>query len=150
MTEREEKAKEWLNRNFGKAMEIEALKRRLERMESDLERSVKPIRMREVQEEPTGNSQEEKLAEYLDMQKMVELKILELGIEDQKTIKAILYVDSAIYRTILIERYVNRLSWKDIAKVMHFSPGGGHFYHLHLEALSAVLPYIPEEVKRNE
>lgn len=147
MTEREEKAKEWLNRNFGKAMEIEALKRRLERMESELERSVRPIRLKEVQEESNGNSQEEKLAEYIDMQKMVDVKILDLGVEDQKTIKAILNVDSAIYRTILIERYVNRLSWKQIAAVMHFSPGGGHFYHLHLEALSAVLPYIPEPAK---
>lgn len=147
MTEREEKAKKWLNRNFGKAMEIEALKRRLERMESELERSVRPIRLKEVQEESNGNSQEEKLAEYIDMQKMVDVKILDLGVEDQKTIKAILNVDSAIYRTILIERYVNRLSWKQIAAVMHFSPGGGHFYHLHLEALSAVLPYIPEPAK---
>ena len=121
MTEREEKAKEWLNRNFGKAMEIEALKRRIERMESDLERSVKPLRLKEVQEEPEGNSHEEKLAEFIDLKKMLEVKILELGIEDQKTIKIILQVDQAISRTILIERYINRLSWKEIAKAMHFS-----------------------------
>ncbi len=148
MTEREEKAKEWLNRNFGKAMELEALKRRVERMESDLERSVKPLRLKEVQEEPEGNSQEEKLAEFIDLKKMLEIKILELGIEDQKTIKVILRVDQAISRTILIERYVNRLSWKEIAKAMQFSPGGGHLYNMHRDALCAVLPFIPDEVKK--
>lgn len=148
MTEREEKAKEWLNRNFGKAMELEALKRRVERMESDLERSVKPLRLKEVQEEPEGNSQEEKLAEFIDLKKMLEIKILELGIEDQKTIKVILQVDQAIARTILIERYVNRLSWKEIAKTMHFSSGGGHLYNMHRDALCAVLPFIPDEGKK--
>jgi DNA-directed RNA polymerase specialized sigma subunit len=147
MTEREEKAKEWLNRNFGKAMEIEALKRRIERMESDLERSVKPLRLKEVQEEPEGNSHEEKLAEFIDLKKMLEVKILELGIEDQKTIKVILQIDQAISRTILIERYINRLSWKEIAKAMHFSPGGGHLYNMHRDALCSVLPFIPREAK---
>jgi len=129
-------------------MELEALKRRVERMESDLERSVKPLRLKEVQEEPEGNSQEEKLAEFIDLKKMLEIKILELGIEDQKTIKVILMIDQAISRTILIERYVNRLSWKEIAKVMHFSPGGGHLYNMHRDALCAVLPFIPDEVKK--
>lgn len=143
MTEREEMAKNWLNRNYGKAMEIEAIKRRLERMETDLDRSVKPLKFKEVQEEPYGNMQEEMIADYLDLQMALKSKINELNDSDNETMKVIEQVGQAFLRTILIERYVNRLSWKTISKQLHIEQGG-HLYRLHDESLSAVLPFIPE------
>ena len=45
MTEREERAKAWLNRNYALSLELDAIKRRLERMESDLEKVCKPIKL---------------------------------------------------------------------------------------------------------
>ena len=57
MTEREERAKAWLNRNYDTALEIEAIKRRLERMNSDLEKVTRPLKVKEVIEANNpGNS----------------------------------------------------------------------------------------------
>lgn len=148
MTEREEKAKAWLNRNFGKAMEIEALKRSIERMESDLERSVKPLRLKEVQEKPAGNSQEERMAEYLDLSSEVEKKKLMLDRADKETMRVIEQVEGSVLRTILIERYVNRLRWKEMVNRIHFEQS--RLFDYHRQALDAVLPFIPEEAKRSE
>lgn len=145
MTEREKQAQSWLNRNYGKAMEIEAIKRSLERMETDLDRSVKPLKFKEVQEKPNGNLQEDMIADFVDLQFDLQKKIKKLVDEDKRTLYVIGRVSQAFLRTILIERYVNRLSWKDISNTLHVERGG-HLYRLHLEALSAVLPYIPEEV----
>lgn len=149
MIEREKQAQAWLNRNYGKAMEIEAIKRSLERMETNLERSVKPLKFKEVQEEPYGNTQEEMIADFLDLQISLRMKIKALADDDRKTLAVIGMVEQAFLRTILIERYVNRLSWKDISNTLHVERGG-HLYRMHLEALSAVLPYIPEVEKEGE
>ena len=68
MTEREERAKDWLNRNYGFSMELDAIQRRLDRMQADIEKCVKPIRLREVQEaQGLGNGTEERMADWIDM-----------------------------------------------------------------------------------
>ncbi|MBQ1294313.1 MAG: hypothetical protein IIY21_09755, partial [Clostridiales bacterium] len=103
VTEREEKAKDWLNRNFGFAMECDAIQSRLDRMQSDIEKCVKPIRLKEVQEQHVGNSQEDKLATWIDMAAELEKKRYLLLARDNETIKVIEKLDSSIYRTILIE-----------------------------------------------
>ena len=148
MTEREEKAKAWLNRNYGMSLEIAAFERRLERMASDLEKVCKPLRLKEVQEEPAGNSQEERMAEYLDLSSEVEKKKLMLDRADKETMRVIEQVEGSVLRTILIERYVNRLRWKEMVNRIHFEQS--RLFDYHRQALDAVLPFIPEEAKRSE
>lgn len=143
MTEREERAKAWLNRNYALSLELDAIKRRLERMESDLEKVCKPIKLREVQEaQGLGNGVEDRLAEYMDMSADLQVRMLELLAKDGETIKVINRVESATLRTILIERYVNRLKWPEVARAVHYEERRTHDYHL--QALDAIIPFIPE------
>lgn len=141
MTEREEKAKDWLNRNYGYALELDAIQRRLDKMQSEIEKCVKPIRLREVQEQPQGNGTEEKLATWIDMSADLERKRYILLARDNETIKVIEKIESHILRTILIERYVNRRPWKKIEMLMPYERA--RIFDLHLQALSAIIPYIP-------
>lgn len=146
MTEREEKAKAWLNRNYALSLELDAIKRRLERMESDLEKVCKPIKLREVQEaQGLGNGIEERLVEYMDMSSDLQTRMQVLISKDEQTMKIISHVESPMLRAILIERYINRLRWKDMSTVFHFERS--RLFDLHVQALDAVLPFIPEEAK---
>lgn len=145
MTEREEHAKEWLNRNYGLAMELDAIQHRLDRMQSDIEKATKPIRLREVQEQPTGNSTEDKMADWIDMSADLERRRYVLLNQDKETLGVIENVQSSILRTILIERYVNRKTWRAICQFIPYERS--RLFDLHVQALDAVLPFIPEEAK---
>lgn len=146
MTEREEKAKDWLNRNYALSLELDAIKRRLERMESDLEKVCNPIKLREVQgAQGLGNGIEERLVEYMDMSSDLQTRMQVLISKDEQTMKIISHVESPMLRAILIERYINRLRWKDMSTVFHFERS--RLFDLHVQALDAVLPFIPEEAK---
>lgn len=142
MTEREEKARDWLNRNYGFSMELDAIQRRLDRMQADIEKCVKPIRLREVQEaQGLGNGTEERMADWIDMSAELEKKRLILLARDRETLKIIDMVDSPVLRTILIERYVNRRPWKTMDQVLHYDRAT--IFRYHLQALSAIIPFIP-------
>lgn len=146
MTEREEQAKAWLNRNYGMALELESIKRRLEKMQSDIEKVCKPIKLREIQESHSGNSQEDKMADYLDISEDLGKRYFELMAKDGVTLQVINKMDSPILRTILIERYINRLKWSKVAIIMHLEER--QIMRYHVQALDAVLPFIPKEAKK--
>jgi hypothetical protein len=141
MTEREERAKEWLNRNYGFALECDAIQRRLDRMQSDIEKCVKPIRLKEVQEQNSGNSQEDKLATWIDMAAELEKKRYILLARDEETKKVIDMVESHVLRAILIERYINRRPWRSMPHIFRYERS--RLFDLHLQALDAVIPFIP-------
>ena len=142
MTESEERAKAWLNRNFGFAMECEAIQSRLDRMQSDIEKVSRLIREKEVQEQPSGNSQEDKMAVWIDMNAELEKKRFLLLARDNETLKVIEKIESYVLRTILIERYVNRKKWTQICVLLNYEQS--RMFDFHLQALSAVVPFIPE------
>lgn len=147
MTEREERAKEWLNRNYGIALEIQAIQRRLERMNADLEKVTRPLKIKEVIEANNpGNAQEDRLADYIDMSDEFSKQLTMLMRLDEETKAVINKIDSPMLRAILTERYINRLSWSQISKLVHFEPS--RLFDYHRQALSAVLPYIPEEAMK--
>ena len=147
MTEREEKAKAWLNRNYGIALEIQAIQRRLERMTSDLEKVTRPIKFKEVIEANNpGNSQEDKMVDYIELSEDLAGRLTYLMSLDAQTMRVIEKVESPILRTILIERYINRLNWNQIKTKLH--KDGGWVFELHRQALDAILPYVPEEAKK--
>lgn len=143
MTEREERAKEWLNRNYGIALEIQAIQRRLERMNADLEKVTRPLKIKEVIEANNpGNAQEDRLADYIDMSDELSKRIVYLMSLDRKTKEVINKVDSPTLRTILIERYINRLSWNKVAEAVHYERRW--VMELHRQALDAVVPFVPD------
>lgn len=143
MTEREERAKEWLNRNYGIALEIQAIQRRLERMNADLEKVTRPLKIKEVIEANNpGNAQEDRLADYIDMSDELSKRIVYLMSLDRKTKEVINMVDSPTLRTILIERYINRLSWNKVAEAVHYERRW--VMELHRQALDAVVPFVPD------
>ena len=143
MTEREERAKEWLNRNYGIALEIQAIQRRLERMNADLEKVTRPLKIKEVIEANNpGNAQEDRLADYIDLSDDLSIRLLHLARLDTETMAVITKMESPTLRTILIERYINRLNWNQIKEKVH--KDGGWVFELHRQAISAVMPYIPE------
>ena len=147
MTEREERAKAWLNRNYGIALEIQAIQRRLERMNADLEKVTRPLKIKEVIEANNpGNAQEDRLADYIDMSDDLSKQLVMLMRLDEETKAVINKMDSPMLRAILTERYINRLSWKQIAGIVHFEQS--RLFDYHRQALDAVLPFIPEEAKR--
>lgn len=147
MTEREEQAKAWLNRNYEEALELAAIERRIEKLQADIERCVKPLRLKEVIEGfGADNAQETKMAEYLDMSGDLGSRYMKLIGKDNETLKVINNVDSTMLRTILIERYVNRLGWNKISENVHLERS--RLFDYHRQALDAVLPFIPEEAKR--
>jgi len=147
MTEREERAKAWLNRNYGIALEIQAIQRRLERMNADLEKVTRPLKIKEVIEANNpGNAQEDRLADYIDMSDDLAKRLTYLMRLDAETKAVINKMDSPMLRAILTERYINRLSWKQIAGIVHFEQS--RLFDYHRQALDAVLPFIPEEAKR--
>lgn len=144
MTEREEHAKNWLNRNYGTALEIQAIQRRLERMNADLEKVTRPLKIKEVIEANNpGNAQEDRLADYIDMSDELKERLEHLNSLDMETLDVINNIEFPTLRSILIERYVNRLSWKQICEVTHYERTW--VWDLHRQALVAVLPFIPEE-----
>lgn len=143
MTEREERTKAWLNRNYDTALEIEAIKRRLERMNSDIEKVTRPLKVKEVIEANNpGNSQEDKMVDYIELSEKFVERLKYLMMLDAQTMAVIEKVESPILRTILIERYINRLNWNQIKEKVH--KDGGWVFELHRQAISAVMPYIPE------
>ena len=147
MTEREERAKAWLNRNYGIALEIQAIQRRLERMNADLEKVTRPLKIKEVIEANNpGNAQEDRLADYIDMSDDLEQRLEELNSLDMDTLEVINRIEFPTLRSILIERYVNRLSWKQICEATHYERTW--VWDLHRQALCAVMPYIPEEAMK--
>ena len=103
MTESEEKAKAWLNRNYGESIYINSLRRRLERLESEIDRMTKPLSRRESQVNHDDNSQENKLTEYLDFLDELKNKEIILFNHDLETVNVIDKVESYVFRTILTE-----------------------------------------------
>ena len=141
MTNNEERAKEWLNRNYGESIYINSLRRRLERLESEINKMTKPLARHESQICHDDNSQENKLTEYLDFLEELRNKEIALFNHDLETVNVIDKVESFIFRTILTERYVNRLKWSAISELTNTEQRT--LYRYHAQALDAVSPFIP-------
>lgn len=141
MTDNEEKAKDWLNRNYGESIYIDSLRRRLERLESEIDKMTKPLSRKESQVVHDDNAQENKLTEYIDFLEDLKQKEAILFSHDMETVRVIEKVESFIFRTILTERYINRLKWPAISKNMNTNQRT--LYRYHIQALDAVFPFVP-------
>lgn len=56
--------------------------------------------------------------------------------------EAINAVDNEQLRVLLIERYINRKTWKDISDILHYSYDGKRVFQLRTDALKIIKDYI--------
>lgn len=138
MTDNQFEAKEWLNRMFKASEEIESIKRTLETILADMGGVIKY----EV-DFPSRNpkSTENKLLRYSQVHAELDKKQEELNREDARTARIIDNLSDRKQRIVLRDRYINRLSWRKIAKAENYSEA--RLYEIHREALENIWPYIP-------
>lgn len=138
MTDNQFEAKEWLNRMFKASEEIESIKRTLETILAEMGGVIKYDA-----DFPTRNpkSTENKLLRYSQVHAELDKKQEELNREDARTARVIENLTDRKQRTVLRDRYINRLSWRKIAKAENYSEA--RVYEIHREALEQIWQYIP-------
>ncbi|MCQ2308041.1 MAG: hypothetical protein MJ000_10860 [Bacteroidales bacterium] len=135
MTAEIKSAKDWLNRRFNFYQELEADKRTLEKLENLVNSAVGSYTPREgsTDADKARQRHEDLLADYSEQLETIERKEAEYRGVTETTRKAIAELSKSTYRAIAIDRYINCLKWKDIARVEHISEQ--HLYKLHGEML---------------
>lgn len=126
-------AKAWLMRSSNSRQYIKALERRLDsftfanitRYENDGAGRVDSLE----------NAQETKMLEYSELKRRIEETRAEVEKADLETITLINEMESKLQKTILVERYINLLSWDNIGKQVNYSRA--HVQRLHGVALLA-------------
>ena len=115
-------AEEWLNRNYNDMKKLEADRRMLEVMENRLGAGVAKYENDGTQSHDATRSQarhEDALLEYSTQRAKVEAETDELAREMAKTRAAIDALGDPDLIAIAIDRYINQLRWKDVAKLEH-------------------------------
>jgi|GEM_PF-2938060 len=145
MTDKEYAAKCWLNRAYKLDMEIAALNNKKARLESIVNNSVARYDADRVQS--SGCGVEDTLITLIEVISLIEQKQEKLARCDLVTLDVIQKVkgsdeeESTVLRALLINRYVNRMSWKTIEKEMNYEKR--NCMYLHLKALNAIAFYLP-------
>lgn len=134
MTIRE--VKEFLNRGYYANKEIQNLKERLARLWQEINNAVPAYESDGVQFNPDVTSKAKKLAVYEDSKDVIEQKILELEKLDNEIELIIQKVNDGKLRTILRMRHIDRKSWRQIEREMHFARRT--IFYTYDEALEAV------------
>ena len=138
MTDNQFEAKEWLNRMFKASEEIESIKRTLETIVADMGGVINYDA-----DFPTRNPKatENKLIRYSQVHAELDKKQEELNREDARTARIIDNLKDRRQRTVLRDRYINRLSWRKIAKAENYSEA--RVYEIHRDALEQIWQFIP-------
>ena len=138
MTDKQYESKCWLNRMFGVASHIESLKRKREEVLASLSGIPK------YEESFPGSdpkSVETKLVNYSELSAKIEELLHLLNHEDARTLDVIENLDDEMQKAILIDRYLNRMSWQKIAR--HHNYSERQIYNIHDRALELIWPSIP-------
>lgn len=81
------------------------------------------------------NKVREALEAYALLEQEIDSRIDELTEIKREIIKAIGGMENPVYRTLLLERYINLRTWEDIASVMQYTER--NIFYLHGAALKA-------------
>ena len=146
MTESMKRAKAWLNRCHFLSKELEADKRTLELLKSRLGANVSKYESDGTENHDPDAARarhDDALADYSMQKDLVEKKEIELAEEMRKRRTAIAELSDPAHRAVAIDRYINRLTWEDIAKVEHISEAQVYrFNKAILEGMVKVLRYL--------
>lgn len=146
MTDRQIKAKNWLNAFYPNYLELESLRERIEILNDDLNRCVGVMDRPDYQANSNGKEhREELLAEVADMYQIFENKSRILKLMDETILSAVMKIDEPIERTLLIYRYIDRNSWKEVSRKIKYERA--QTFRIHLKALDDIYDYIEEVAK---
>ncbi len=133
-------SKTWLMRSFGSHRYIKALERRRDAFTfANITRYENNGASRAESKE---NAQETKFLEYSEINRLIEQVRAEVEQSDVETIRTINALDSNLQKSILVDRYINMLSWDEIARRVGYSRA--HVQRLHGVALLAIYKQIPQ------
>lgn len=136
-------AKHWLNRSIGSHRYVKALQRRLDSFTyANITNYEKDGSART---KPSENAQESKMLEYSELCRLIDETRGKIETYDVETLQTINKIDSNLQKTILVERYINLLSWDDIAKKIDYSRA--HVQRLHGAALLSLYSVLKQENK---
>lgn len=138
MTDNQFEAKEWLNRMYKAAQDIEATKRNLEAILAEMG-GVGNYEAGFNSKNPKAS--ETKMLRYSQISKELDKKLGDLFDEDVQTVRVINKLENQQYRAILRDRYINHLSWRKIAKLHNYSEA--RLYEMHRDALEQIWQFIP-------
>ena len=138
MTDKQYESKCWLNRMYGVASHVESLKRKQEEVLA----STSGIGKYEESFPGTDpKSTETKMLNYSEICSKIEQKLTVLHAEDMKTLDVIEHLDNEVEKAVLIDRYLNRMSWRKIAALHGYEER--QIYRYHESALENVWRYVP-------
>lgn len=147
MTDEQFYAKDWLNRMYQTVRYIESLERKREVVLASLS-GIGRYDSESVPGSNGENSTETKNIEYSILSEQIDKERQKLSAEDIRTLNVIGKLENTpegqLMKAILIDRYLTRLSWEDLAKKQNYSPS--RLFELHAIALSKVYKHIPREV----
>ena len=114
----------WLNRAYGLNQELKASIRTLAMKEASLNSGVARYQSDGTEShdpERSKANREDALLEYSETMDRVEKLRRNLYKENAKTLKAIDQISTGELRAIAIDRYINCMTWKEIASAEHIS-----------------------------
>ena len=136
-------AEAWLNRNYNQLKKLDADKRTLEIFGNRLGTGVGRYENDGTQNRDATISQarhEDALIDYSAQREKVERQLEKLAPDLAKTRRAIEELEDGEQAAIAIDRYINRLRWKDIALIQHVSESQLFRIRIHmLEKMAAIL-----------
>ena len=124
MTKAMRDADKWLNRAYALNLELEANERRLDKLANSLNSGVARYQSDGTEShdpERSKANREDALLEYSETMDKVEKLRRDLYEENVKTLKAIDQISTGELRAITIDRYINCMTWKEIASAEHIS-----------------------------
>lgn len=134
-------SKRWLNRSIGSHRYVKALQRRLDSFPyaniTNYENDGSP------RKDPKENVQESKMLEYSELRRLIDETNKNIETFDVETLRTINEIESNLQKTILVERYINMLSWDDIAKKVDYSRS--HVQRIHGAALLSLFQVLSRE-----
>ena len=147
MTDEQFYAKDWLNRMYQTVRYIESLERKREVVLVSLS-GIGKYDAESVPGSNGENSTETKNIEYSILSEQIDKERQKLTTEDIKTLNVIGKLEGTpegqLMKAILIDRYLTRMPWEEIAKQQNYSPS--RLFELHSIALSKIYPFVPREV----
>lgn len=135
-----QKAKEWLNRNYGLWRQLRSLYHK-----RDSQTFANISQYEAGFSSTTGNSSEAKMMSYAELNARIEKLETRLKAGDEETKKILENVEDGLLWSVLFERYVERQGWDEIAK--HHNYSRSHIFRVHGEALVEVRSYVPDNEK---
>jgi len=147
MTDKQFYAKEWLNRMYHVVNKIESLERKRDNVVSSMS-GIGKYDAEHIPAQTGENASESKNIAYSILSEQIEKEYSRLMMEDNRTLEVINTLgntpEAELMKAILIDRYLNRLSWEQIAKLQNYGPT--RTYELHSIALEKIYPSIPREI----